>query len=133
VTVPPTLMEKVVREEHETGIDRVWLQQGAESQVAIQDCQQNGMSVVNCQCILLYAQPMTFFHMPHRWAMQVLGQLSKSGKDGLKYCNLKTKYTYWLTIASDVSTNYLLLIFQRIAQHEMNVWNKKPKKGTQKK
>ena len=30
VVVPPTQAEKVVREAHEAGIDRVWLQQGAE-------------------------------------------------------------------------------------------------------
>jgi hypothetical protein len=77
VSVPPAQVEKVVREAHEAGIERVWLQQGAASQDAIQYCQQNGMSVVYGQCILLYAQPMKFFHKPHRWVMQAFGQLPK--------------------------------------------------------
>ncbi len=77
VSVSPAQAEKVVREAHEAGIDRVWLQQGAESKTAIQYCQQNGMSVVYGKCILMFAQPMAFFHKPHRWVMQLLGQLPK--------------------------------------------------------
>jgi len=77
VSVPPAQAEIVVREAHEAGINRIWLQQGAESKAAIQYCQQNGMSVIYGQCILLYAQPMNFFHKPHRWVMQLLGQLPK--------------------------------------------------------
>jgi hypothetical protein len=77
VIVPPAQTEKVVQEAHEAGIDRVWLQQGAESQVAIQYCQQNGVSVVYGHCILMYAKPIAFFHKPHRWVMQLLGQLPK--------------------------------------------------------
>ena len=77
VIVPPTQAEKVVREAHEAGISRIWLQQGAESQDAIQYCEQNGMSVVHGHCILMFAQPINFFHKPHRWVLQILGQLPK--------------------------------------------------------
>jgi len=77
VIVPPAQAEKVVQEAHEAGINRIWLQQGAESQTAIQYCQQNGMSVIYGQCILMHAKPIAFFHKPHRWVMQLLGQLPK--------------------------------------------------------
>jgi hypothetical protein len=77
VVVPPAQAEKVVREAHESGIKRVWLQQGAESQAAIQYGEQNGMSVVYGKCILMFAQPIRFFHKPHRWVMGVLGKLPK--------------------------------------------------------
>lgn len=77
VSVPPAKAEEVVREAHEEGIYRIWLQQGAESRATIQYCQQNGMSVIHGQCILMFAQPLTFFHKPHRWVMQLLGQLPK--------------------------------------------------------
>lgn len=77
VIVPPAETEKVVRDAHEIGIERVWLQQGAESQAAIQYCEQNGMSVIYGHCILMFAQPMKFFHKPHRWVTQMLGQLPK--------------------------------------------------------
>ncbi len=77
VIVPPAQAEKVVQEAHEAGINRIWLQPGAESQSAIQYCQQNGMSVVHNHCILMFAKPVTFFHKPHRWVLQVTGQLPK--------------------------------------------------------
>jgi predicted CoA-binding protein len=77
VVVPPAQAEKVVHEAHEEGIDRVWLQQGAESKAAIQYCEQNGMSVIYGKCILMFTQPLAFFHKPHRWVMGVLAQLPK--------------------------------------------------------
>jgi len=77
VVVPPQQAEKVVREAHEAGIERVWLQQGAESPTAIEYAQQNGMSVVYGHCILMFARPMAFMHKPHRWVMQLLGKLPK--------------------------------------------------------
>jgi predicted CoA-binding protein len=77
VVVPPAETEKVVREAHEAGIPRIWLQQGAESKDAIQYCQDNGMSVIYGKCIMMFAQPMKFFHKPHRWVMGMLGQLPK--------------------------------------------------------
>jgi predicted CoA-binding protein len=77
VVVPPVEAEKVVREAHEVGISRIWLQQGAESKDAIQYCQDNGMSVVYGKCIMMFAQPMKFMHKPHRWVMGLLGQLPK--------------------------------------------------------
>jgi hypothetical protein len=77
VVVPPTEAVKVVQEAHEVGISRIWLQQGAESREAIQFCQDNGMSVVYGKCIMMFAQPMKFFHKPHRWVMGLLGQLPK--------------------------------------------------------
>ena len=77
VVVPPAETEKVVREAHAVGINRLWMQQGAESQAAIEYCQENGMSVIYGKCILMFAQPMKFFHKPHHWVMGVLGKLPK--------------------------------------------------------
>ncbi len=76
VVVQPAQAEKVVRDAHDAGIDRVWLQPGAESQAAIEYCQQNGISVIYGHCILMFA-PSSFMHKPHRWVMQLLGQLPK--------------------------------------------------------
>lgn len=77
VIVPPLQAEKVVHDAHEAGIDRIWLQQGAESQASIEYCQQNGMGVVYGHCILMFAKPVAFMHKPHRWVLQLLGQLPK--------------------------------------------------------
>jgi len=77
VIVQPAQAEKVVQEAHEAGIHSIWLQQGSESQAAIQYCQQNGMSVIHNHCILMFAKPLAFMHKPHRWVLQLLGQLPK--------------------------------------------------------
>ena len=35
------------------------------------------MSVIYGKCILMFAQPLAFFHKPHRWVMQVFGKIPK--------------------------------------------------------
>jgi len=74
VVVPPVQTERVVREAAEAGIRRVWLQQGAESAAAIKYCQDQGMSVVHGECILMFAAP-TGGHKLHHWLWRLLGKL----------------------------------------------------------
>ena len=74
VVVPPAQTERVVREAAEVGIQRVWLQQGAESATAIKYCQDQGMSVVHGECILMFAAP-TGAHKLHRWIWKLFGKL----------------------------------------------------------
>jgi hypothetical protein len=44
----------VVKEAHELGLNRVWMQPGAESEAAIDYCEENGMEVVHGTCIMLH-------------------------------------------------------------------------------
>jgi predicted CoA-binding protein len=75
VIVPPAETGKVVREAAAAGIKRVWMQQGAESPEAIQFCQENGISAVHGECILMFAEPAAWFHRAHRWIWKLLGKL----------------------------------------------------------
>jgi len=75
VVVPPMVTEQVVREAHESGISRVWMQQGAESDVAIRYCQEHNMQEVHGECILMFAHPAGFPHRVHRFFNGVLGKL----------------------------------------------------------
>jgi uncharacterized protein len=75
VVVPPTETEKIVSEMVSAGITRVWMQQGSQSAEAIRLCQENGISVVSGECILMFAEPAAFFHRAHRWIWRVLGKL----------------------------------------------------------
>jgi predicted CoA-binding protein len=75
VVVPPAETEKVVREAAAAGIKRVWMQQGAESPAAIKFCQENGLSAVHGECILMFTEPAAWFHRAHRWVWKVLGKL----------------------------------------------------------
>jgi predicted CoA-binding protein len=75
LVLPPAKSAQVVREAKAAGIERVWLQQGAESREALEFCQQNGISVVAGECILMFARPIGFFHKPHRWVWGLMGKL----------------------------------------------------------
>jgi hypothetical protein len=77
IVVPPAEAEHVVREAAKAGIRRMWMQQGAESEAAIRFCEENGMSVVHGECILMFAQPVVSVHRFHRWVWGVLGKLPR--------------------------------------------------------
>ena len=77
IIVPPAVTERVVRDAAAAGIPRVWMQQGAESEGAIRFCEEHGISVVAGECILMFAQPLKFYHKPHRWVWKLLGKLPR--------------------------------------------------------
>jgi hypothetical protein len=54
LVVPPPVTEQVVREAHQLGISRIWMQPGAESQQAIDFCREQGMSVVYDECAMVH-------------------------------------------------------------------------------
>ena len=75
IVVPPEQTEKVVMEASEAGINRVWMQQGAESTKAIQYCQEHSIDAVHGECILMFAEPAGFPHRAHRWVWGLIGKL----------------------------------------------------------
>ena len=77
IVVPPAETERVVRDAAAAGIRRVWMQQGAASPEAIRFCQENGISVVHGECILMFAEPAAFYHRAHRWVWGMLCKLPK--------------------------------------------------------
>ena len=53
-------------------------EQGAASAGAIRFCQENGMSVVHGECVLMYPKPATaWIHGAHRWVWDHLGRTPK--------------------------------------------------------
>jgi predicted CoA-binding protein len=74
LVVPPDQSEKLVRDAKSAGINRVWMQQGAESSEAIRYCKENGIDAVHGECIMMFAKP-TGIHRFHRWLWGVLGKL----------------------------------------------------------
>jgi uncharacterized protein len=78
VVVPPARSEEVVKAAAAHGIRRVWLQQGAASAEAIRFCQEQGMSVVHGECVLMYPKPTTsWVHGAHRWLWELIGRAPK--------------------------------------------------------
>ena len=53
IVVPPEVAEEVVKEAKRLGLERIWLQPGAESEAAIKFCQDNGMKVVYNVCVMM--------------------------------------------------------------------------------
>jgi predicted CoA-binding protein len=53
VVVPPQVTEQVVREAHRLGLNRVWMQPGAESEAAIEWAEAHGMEVVHDNCAMV--------------------------------------------------------------------------------
>jgi predicted CoA-binding protein len=54
IVVPPAVTEKVVREAHELGLTRVWMQPGAESEASVRFCREHGMQVVERACAMVW-------------------------------------------------------------------------------
>jgi len=76
IVVPPNQTEKVVKDAAAAVINHIWIQQGAESEEAIDFCKKSGINVIHNQCILMFAEP-SFPHKCHRYVNKALGKLPK--------------------------------------------------------
>jgi predicted CoA-binding protein len=52
--VPPAVTEQIVRDMHELGLTRVWMQPGSESHTAVAYCAQHGMQAVYQACAMVH-------------------------------------------------------------------------------
>ena len=75
--VPPRETEKVVKDAAEHKIAKVWMQQGSQSAAAVRFCEENGIGVVEGECILMFADPKAFHHRLHRLIWGLLGKLPR--------------------------------------------------------
>ena len=53
IVTPPVVTIAIVKECKEKGINRIWLQPGAENQSVIEFCKQNNLEVVYNLCVML--------------------------------------------------------------------------------
>lgn len=65
----------IVREAKEIGITNFWMQQGSESDEAINFCKENGINEIHKECILMFADPVNSIHGVHKWLWKILGKL----------------------------------------------------------
>jgi len=56
IVTPPAVTEEVLKECLRRGIERVWLQPGAESEAAIKFCHDNNIKVIHSMCVMLESQ-----------------------------------------------------------------------------
>ena len=74
VVVPPIAALDVLRDAAGAGVRYVWLQQGAESDHALQLCRDLGLVMIAGESILMHAQPKGI-HKLHRWIWGALRKL----------------------------------------------------------
>ena len=53
VVVPPKVTEQVIKDCIDLGITRVWMQPGSESEEAIRNGEEHGITVIHDQCVLI--------------------------------------------------------------------------------
>ncbi len=70
----PEKVSALLGEAADAGIRDVWLQQGAESQAALDEGRRLGMNVVAGKCILMYATPVKSIHAFHRFFVKLFGK-----------------------------------------------------------
>lgn len=52
LVVPPSVTDKIVQEALDLGIERIWMQPGAESEEAVKVCQEKGICYIARECIM---------------------------------------------------------------------------------
>lgn len=72
--VPPAETEKIVLEAKESGINKIWMQQGSESEKAINFCKENNIDCIAGECIMMFSEPVTSIHRFHRGINKLFGK-----------------------------------------------------------
>ncbi len=67
--------EKIIRDAVEMEIKNIWIHQRAESHSVIQMCQEHGVNLIHGECILMFAEPVGWFHRLHRGLRRLFGKL----------------------------------------------------------
>ena len=77
LVIPPQETNEVVKDAAQLGIKNIWMQQGAGSKEAVKFCNDNGINVVDGECIMMFAEPAAFIHRFHRGINKLVGRLPK--------------------------------------------------------
>lgn len=76
VMLPAGPAEEMVRQCAQAGIRRVW-SRGSLSQDSARFCREQGVSLVDNACPLMFAEPVGFGHACHRFVLKLTGALPK--------------------------------------------------------
>lgn len=72
INVKPNKVIGILQEVKKTGIKKVWLQQGAESEAALKFAEENFLDLSTNGCILMYLEPVKGLHSFHRWIWRLV-------------------------------------------------------------
>jgi len=72
INVKKESVHAILDDANKANINKIWLQQGAESIESLEHAKSLGMDVVSGKCIMMYAEPVNSVHSFHRWIMRLL-------------------------------------------------------------
>lgn len=72
--IPPAMTATVVKECAAKGIRQIWMQPGSESEQAIAEASNVGITAIAGECILMFLEPVTSFHRVHRFVKKIVGK-----------------------------------------------------------
>ena len=71
IVTKPEVTGQLINEAHAAGIKNIWIQQGADSDEAIQSAKSYGMNIVYGQCLIMFLDQPGFIHNAHKWIKKV--------------------------------------------------------------
>lgn len=77
IVTPGVQTLKLVKEAKEKGIERIWIQQGAENTEALAFCEENNIPFVSKECIIMFLEPLGVLHKFHRSIWKLIGKYPK--------------------------------------------------------
>ncbi|MDZ7741181.1 MAG: CoA-binding protein [Bacteroidota bacterium] len=77
IVTPKAQTLDILKEAHEKGIKKVWIQQSSDTPEAIKFAEEHDISLIHKKCILMYAEPVTNIHKIHRILNKFFGLYPK--------------------------------------------------------
>lgn len=76
-SVKPDSVLNLLEDAHINNIKKVWLQQGSESNEAIEFCRTHNMNVISKRCFMMFLSDDSFPHNLHKFFSKVFGKYPK--------------------------------------------------------
>lgn len=77
MVIPPSAGKDVVLEASRIGIKSIWFQPGAESDELVKLAASLSMNVIQKECVIMFAEPVSGFHRFHRAVTKITGKYPK--------------------------------------------------------
>ncbi|PKK84659.1 MAG: hypothetical protein CVT49_02225 [candidate division Zixibacteria bacterium HGW-Zixibacteria-1] len=74
ICLKPDKAESIMDDIINSGIKKVWFQQGADFSRLVEKAKTAGLDVVSGKCIMMYAEPVAGVHAFHRWLWKLFGK-----------------------------------------------------------
>ena len=75
VCVSPKIAPEIIDSARNSGIKKIWFQQGANFKAVAEKARESGIKVVSRKCVLMYAPPVTGIHSVHRLFVRLVRRL----------------------------------------------------------